>query len=138
MKTKGYTAQFASPQGDKMLITNIQCTKADIYYENGMPYLNWYGEAKSTVSKEIAKVHIPKMSLDIHHLETQEEEVTGKYGVLISMLRRTFVASQQFSEDNRGDIIIEFVNGRKPMTQEQIEQELGYKIKILENVENSI
>lgn len=107
----------------------LKCTSAFIFYENNLPYIDWKG---TTILSDgsIADVHIPKMSLDISEIN-QENEAYYNYNYdycsKIIKSRQIFV-KDGFEPDE--DIIITIKE--REMTKEQIEKELGYKIKIKE------
>ena len=107
----------------------LKCTSATIFYENKIPYIDWKG---TTILPNgcIADVHIPKMSLDINEINIDQEELYfSGYNLLskITKSRQIFVR-EGFKPDE--DIIITI--REKEMTKEQIEKELGYKVKIKE------
>lgn len=119
---------------DKSLIneiigTKLKCTKASIYYENNQPFINWYGEA-CTLNGYVLECHIPKMSLDISKIEQECEYVYldqgySDYYSNILKSRQVFIKDGLKADE---DIIITIKE--REMTKEQIEKELGYKVKI--------
>lgn len=113
------------PLTNEILGTKLKCTKASIYYENNQPFIDWYGEAR-TLNGYVLKCHIPKMCLDINSIENEVERYCNPFGVFIKS-RQVFV-KDEFAPDE--DIIIEIKE--REMTKEQIEKELGYKVKIKE------
>lgn len=103
--------------------TEIKCTKASIYYIDNKPFIDWYGVA-CTSNGYIIEVHIPKMSLDIQQIDIGEECL---YSYDSSFLKsRQVLVKDGFKPDE--DIIVTIKE--REMTKEQIENELGYKIKI--------
>ena len=113
------------PSTNEILGTKLKCTKASIYYENNQPFIDWYGEAR-TLNGYVLKCHIPKMCLDINSIENEVGRYCNPFGVFIKS-RQVFVKGE-FAPDE--DIIIEIKE--RGMTKEQIEKELGYKVKIKE------
>lgn len=109
----------------------LKCTKASIYYENNQPFINWYGEAR-TLNGYVLECHIPKMSLDISKIEQEcayvylDQGYSNYYSNILKS-RQVFV-KDGFKADE--DIIITIKE--REMTKEQIEKELGYKVKIKE------
>lgn len=109
----------------------FKCTSAAIFYENNIPYIDWKGTTILS-NGSIANVHIPKMSLDISKIENECEyqpvySSDNCFLYNITKSRQVFV-KDGFEPDE--DVIIEIKE--REMTKEQIEKELGYKIKIKE------
>ena len=104
----------------------LKCTSASIFYEDNVPYIDWKG-ATVLSNGSIANVHIPKMSLDINEINQEVESYSDSFVNNIIKSRQVFV-KDGFEPDE--DIIIEIKE--REMTKEQIEKELGYKIKIKE------
>ena len=104
----------------------LKCTSAFIFYEDNVPYIDWKG---STVlsNGSIADVHIPKMGLDISEIDQKVESYSDSFKNKIIRSKQVFV-KDEFKPDE--DIIITIKE--REMTKEQIEKELGYKIKIKE------
>lgn len=113
------------PLTNKIIGTKLKCTKASIYCENNQPFIDWYGEAH-TLDGYVLECHIPKMGLDINSIDIESEEYLNPFSILIKS-RQVFVKNG--FEPNE-DIIITIKE--REMTKEQVEKELGYKIKIKE------
>lgn len=107
-------------------VDKLKCTSASIFYEDNVPYIDWKG-ATVLSNGSIANVHIPKMSLDINEINQEVESYSDSFVNNIIKSRQVFV-KDGFEPDE--DIIIEIKE--REMTKEQIEKELGYKIKIKE------
>lgn len=112
-------------------VDKLKCTSASIFYEDNVPYIDWKG-ATVLSNGSIANVHIPKMSLDINEIENECEyqpvySDDNCFLYDITKSRQVFV-KDGFEPDE--DIIITIKE--REMTKEQIEKELGYKIKIKE------
>ena len=75
----------------------------------------------------IANVHIPKMGLDISEISQEVEDYSDFLSNKVIKSKQVFV-KDGFEPDE--DIIITIKE--REMTKEQIEKELGYKIKIKE------
>lgn len=110
----------------EVLGTEIKCTKASIYYEDGNPFIDWYGIAHTSNGYTI-EVHIPKMSLNIQKLELNAERECCPYAPYIIKSKQIFVKDRCKPDE---DIIVTIKE--REMTKEQIEKELGYKVKIKE------
>ena len=109
----------------------LKCTSASIFYEDNVPYIDWKG---TTILSNgcIADVHIPKMSLDISEIN-QEFEYKHVHDGYRDCYSNILKSKQVFVRDGfkpDEDIIITIKE--REMTKEQIEKELGYKIKIKE------
>ena len=110
-----------------IIMDSLKCTSAAIFYENNIPYIDWKGTALLS-DGSIADVHIPKMSLDISEIN-QEFESYYNYDDYSKIIKsRQIFVRDGFKPDE--DIIITI--REKEMTKEQIEKELGYKVKIKE------
>lgn len=107
-------------------VDKLKCTSASIFYEDNVPYIDWKG-ATVLSNGSIANVHIPKMSLDISEINQEVEGYSDFFGNKVTRSIQVFV-KDRFEPDE--DIIIEIKE--REMTKEQIEKELGYKIKIKE------
>lgn len=105
---------------DHIVITGkqIRCTDVEIYKEDGGIYVKYYG--KIMTNKGEIEICVPKLSMDFTSMENTSEVYQGTF-------RYTF--NQQYFIKN--DILFEYEFVEKPMTKEQIEKELGYKIKIV-------
>lgn len=107
----------------------LKCTNAVIFYEDNVPYIDWKGTTMLS-DGSIADVHIPKMSLDINKIEQECKYVYDTYRDYYSKIlksKQVFVKNGLKPDE---DIIITIKE--REMTKEQIEKELGYKIKIKE------
>lgn len=103
----------------------LKCRDARIYTENGIPYIDWHGTTK-TNDGYILDVHFPKMSLDISKIE-QEEEWYCINSISLQKSRQVFATN----ENDRDEVIITIKE--REVTKKQLEKELGYKIKIMED-----
>lgn len=104
----------------------LKCTSAAIFYEDNVPYIDWKG-ATVLSDGSIANVHIPKMGLDISEISQEVEDYSDFLSNKVIKSKQVFV-KDGFEPDE--DIIITIKE--REMTKEQIEKELGYKIKIKE------
>ena len=104
----------------------LKCTSASIFYEDNVPYIDWKG-ATVLSDGSIANVHIPKMGLDISEISQEVEDYSDFLSNKVIKSKQVFV--KDGFEPNE-DIIITIKE--REMTKEQIEKELGYKIKIKE------
>lgn len=104
----------------------LKCTSAAIFYENNIPYIDWKGTTILS-NGSIANVHIPKMGLDISEISQEVEDYSDFLSNKVIKSKQVFV-KDGFEPDE--DIIITIKE--REMTKEQIEKELGYKIKIKE------
>lgn len=104
----------------------LNCTSASIFYEDNVPYIDWKG-ATVLSDGSIANVHIPKMGLDISEISQEVEDYSDFLSNKVIKSKQVFV-KDGFEPDE--DIIITIKE--REMTKEQIEKELGYKIKIKE------
>lgn len=101
-------------------IANITPIDVKVYYENKTPYLDYTGEALGPDNSRI-KIHIPKVRLDFRRFHCERREYRHYTGLILG-----FEQHAVFESDNH--ITFEIVE--REMTKEQIEKQLGYKIKI--------
>lgn len=95
-----------------------------VYIENGIPYLDYIGVEETNWGK--VKIHIPKIGLDITAI-TQEEDIVSAYGSNNKKLASIRTRFEIFAENDKW---CEYKILEREMSKEQIEKELGYKIKI--------
>lgn len=105
-----------------ILSNNLTPTDVKIYFENGLPYIDYIGKCY-TDNGFIMKVHIPKISLNISLLENNKEYYESKNNLVV---RAECFA--HFEQDN----FFTFEIIERDMTKKQIEKELGYKVNIVE------
>lgn len=106
----------------------LKCIDASIYYEDNKPYIDWKGETKLS-DGSIVKVYIPKMGLDIKEIENNQECVMDNFGNKIKAVHTTYVTNMIYPVNGN---LLELQIKEREMTKEQIEKELGYKVKIKE------
>ena len=88
-------------------------TDVKIYYEDGMPYLDYTGETYLSMGWGKAKIHFPKIGLMYDCVNVEKGEFQNcAYPVDGSLYTLTITERQ--------------------MTKKEIENELGYKIKIID------
>lgn len=107
-------------------------TDVRIYYDDGMPYLDYTGITRTTDGCEV-KVHLPKISL-VYNLiqmntETKDHYAYDKRGNLIA----TFPVKLNQACFIKNDQWFDMQIVKRQMTKKQIEKELGYQIKIMED-----
>lgn len=110
--------------GNKLIPTDVR-----IYYEGGMPYLDYTGTAQTEFGK--VKVRLPKISLAYNVIENkyayEERNVCDNLGVSVN--KYIVKLSQEVMVKNDGYFVVEIIE--REMTKEQIEKQLGYKVKIV-------
>lgn len=104
-------------------IYNITPVDIKIYYENKTPYLDYVGEAIASDNTKMT-IHIPKIALDFHHFHCERKGTRYYDGTILNFETRAVL------EDKKS---ITFQIVEREMTKEQVEKELGYKVKIKEN-----
>ena len=95
-----------------------------IYIEDGQPYIHWVGEFSN--GNNVYEVDIPKMDVNIDAIvedKPVEFDALGNCSCPKIIFRRYCYADQD-------GIIFNLTCKKREMTKEQIEKELGYKIKI--------
>lgn len=104
-------------------IYNIKPIDAKIYYEDGMPYMEYRGVTQN-FCHDMVEIYIPKIKLEISSLTWSTDiDHSGHYDQL----------EVTFSDDNIKDIYApQFKTIERTMTKAQIEKELGYKVKIVD------
>ena len=114
------------------IYSQIIPTDVKIYYEDKMPYLEYTGEAIANDGTKI-KVHLPKISLAYTVIEDNSEyidqDVYDRHHEKICSFRVKLSQNIIIKNDKWFDLqVVE-----REMTKKQIEKELGYKVKIVED-----
>lgn len=105
---------------DEVFVGPIKPTDLKIYYEDGIPYLDYKGIADTNFGR--VKFHFPKMGLVINSLECTSEEVYNQKGeAVISMRNYISHCNECFTIKTL----------ERNMTKKEIEKELGYKVNIV-------
>ena len=102
----------------------LKATDINIFVEDGQPYIHWTGEFKNGDDEYI--VDIPKMDININAIVEEEPfelDASGYVSYPIVSFARHFYAVQE-------NVKFSVTCQRREMTKEQIEKELGYKVKI--------
>lgn len=103
-------------------IANITPVDVKIYYEDKTPYLDYVGEALAPDNTKI-KIHIPKVRLNFSRFRYEQKESRWHDGTLLGFEANAVLESPK-------EISFQIIE--REMTKEQIEKELGYKVKIKE------
>ena len=106
-------------------ISQIRPIDVRIYYENKQPYIDYTGEAIG-VDNHKWTIHIPKIGLSFDEFKCIRKKDYDPYcGMITNLSLNAFVVPMH---DN--DIL--FTITEREMTKEQIEKEIGCKVKIVE------
>lgn len=102
----------------------LKAKDISIYIEDGQPYIHWVGEFSN--GNDVYEVDIPKMDVNIDAIVEDkpiEFDTLGRVTYPKVSFRRYFYVDQDG---------VEFTVAckKREMTKEQIEKELGYKVKI--------
>ena len=116
--------------GDCILTTSVTPKDVKIFVEDGMPYLDYTGEVKTSKGVS-ARIHIPKMSLQLKTIECSKEEYYNE-GYNARSHPREFYRweTEIFCGGDCGSVSITPV--KRECRLEDLERELGYKINIKE------
>ena len=110
---------------DKVLRSPIRCVKANIKRDkNGELYLEYFGETEIDSGEEI-NIYIERLNLDIDTIKCCNCEKMDGYNQFVP----NKCISVPFYTEKYSEIKMEYKV--KEMTKEEIEKELGYKIKIV-------
>lgn len=85
-------------------MNEMKCIKAEIYYENGVPFVDWYGT--TVFNNKVIQVHIPKISLYFNYIENKTEIEHDLMSGKIKYLKQIY-AVREFDEDKFFTITIE-------------------------------
>ena len=109
----------------KVLKSPIRCVKANVKRDknSGELYLEYYGEANLD-SGDVAAIYIERLNLDIGALKCCHCDNKDKY----LGINNTCISVPFYTEED-SEIKIDY--REKEMTKEEIEKELGYRIKII-------
>lgn len=108
---------------DVILDKRIIPTDVKVFVENGIPYLDYTGITDGVWQ---CKVHIPKMSLTIDCIESTSGCAADNMGISLVTFKTDITANFNQPYAFKIEVL------EREMTKSQIEQELGYKIKIKE------
>lgn len=107
---------------DICITNDILPVSAEIFYEDGTPYIKYVGKTISDDGTEY-KVEIDKLSLVINGLEGYSETLfNGRVSIPI---KRQFFA-------NTNDVAFKLILIKRKCTIADLEKELGYKIELKE------
>lgn len=104
----------------------LKAKDISIYIEDGQPYIHWVGEFSN--GNNVYEVDIPKMDVNIDAIVEDkliEVDTLGHVTYPKISFSRNFYAVQD-------DVKFTVTCKKREMTKEQIEKELGYKVKIKE------
>lgn len=108
----------------KVLTSPIRCVKANIKRDkNGELYLEYFGEVNLD-SGDVAAIYIERLNLDIGMLKCCHCDNKDKY----LSINNTCISVPFYTEED-SEIKIDY--REKEMTKEEMEKELGYRIKII-------
>jgi len=108
----------------------LKAKDISIYIEDGQPYIHWVGEFSN--GNDVYEIDIPKMDANIDAIVEDrpiEFDMLGHVSYPMVSFARHFYAVQdgvEFTVDCK----------KREMTKEQIEKELGYKVKIKDEDNN--
>ena len=100
-------------------VSNIIPKDARIYYENGVPYMEYKGVTYDWRNDKV-EVYFPKISLNISEVE-YSEDISGYEKLNVTFSGEGFKLKKPV-----------FTTIERTMTKADIEKELGYKINIVE------
>lgn len=109
-----------------MFPRSIIPTDVSIYYEDGMPYLDYTGITRTADGCEV-KMHIPKISLVYNVIENKyiDRDVYDRHGAIgVKLSQEILIKNDEWFD---AQII------KRQMTKKQIEKELGYQVAIMED-----
>ena len=102
----------------------LKAKDISVYIEDGQPYIHWVGEFSD--GNDVYEVDIPKMDVNIDAIV---EDMPIEFDTLghVSYPKVSFVRHFYAVQDG-----VEFTVAckKREMTKEEIEKELGYKVKI--------
>lgn len=102
----------------------LKAKDISIYVEDGQPYVHWVGEFSN--GNDVYEVDIPKMDVNIDAIVEDkpiEFDTLGHVSYPMILFRRHCYVDQD-------GVIFNITCKKREMTKEQIEKELGYKVKI--------
>ena len=103
------------------VMSQIKPVDVKIYYENKQPWIDYVGEAIGSDGNKWT-IHIPKIGLSFNNFTYKMKQ--ERYGGLITNFKLEAFATTD--ED------VLFTITEREMTKEQIEKEIGCKVKIKE------
>ena len=106
-----------------ILVDNLKCTDASIFFEKEKPYLKWTGEAKSS-DGTVFIVDIPKISLDIIGTQMYQEHDYNCF--CVNYLVNILLEGKPGKDREWYTISVK----EREVSKTQLENELGYKLKL--------
>lgn len=107
----------------------LKAKDISIYIEDGQPYIHWVGEFSD--GNDVYEVDIPKMDVNIDAIVEDRPIEFDTLGH-VSYPKVSFVRNIYAVQDG---VMFTVACKKREMTKEQIEKELGYKVKIKEEDE---
>ena len=108
----------------------LKAKDISIYIEDGQPYIHWIGEFSD--GNNVYEVDIPKMDVNIDAIvqdKPVEFDTLGNCSCpRVTFLRHLYVA--------QNGVCYKISCKKREMTKEEIEKELGYKVKIKDEDED--
>lgn len=108
-----------------IISSNIQPTDVKIYFENGVPYLDYTGTCYMNDGCKY-KIHIPKVGLTLTSTELESDTCYDYLGHV-----RTILPCFQLYACGDEIFTVEVIE--REVSKRQLEKELGYKINIKED-----
>ena len=102
-------------------LANVIPTDVKVFYENGTPYLEYRGVVNNC--REQVEVYLPKIALNLSAITWETDE-----SIIYNNARLVAEFANEFADKKDAPVVKTI---ERTMTKEQIEKELGYKIKIV-------
>ena len=102
----------------------LKAKDISIYIEDGQPYIHWVGEFSD--GNDVYEVDIPKMDINIDAIVEDKPIEFDTLGN-VTYPKVSFASNFYAVQDG---VVFTVTCKKREMTKEQIEKELGYKVKI--------
>lgn len=117
---------------EERITSIIWPTDVKVFYEDKKPYVHYKGKVHT--SDGDFNVDIPKMSMELHTIDREIDEVYYDcFGTREVLKNKVTVASRLYCES---DVYMSLTPVKVRMTKTEIEKKLGYKVDIVDDCDN--
>ena len=118
---------------EERITSTIWPTDIKVFYEDKKPYVHYKGKVRTPDGD--FNVDIPKMSMELHTIDREIDEVF--YDCMLStrevLPNKVTVASRLYCES---DVYMSLTPVKVRMTKKEVEKKLGYKVDIVDDCDN--
>ena len=114
---------------EERITSTIWPTDIKVFYEDKKPYVHYKGKAHTPDGD--FNVDIPKMSMELHTIDREIDEVycDCMFSAREAFSNKVTVASRLYCES---DVYMSLTPVKVRMTKKEVEKKLGYKVDIVD------